>query len=143
MTYTDLSTDELVIIETYFHQNTAVSIIASSVGGARQTVHNVVTFLRAGHSALDYYRQYKKNKKRCGRKRTELPPDQRTYVEEKVAQGWTPDVIAGRKERTINCSFVASAAARRNHIPRKSLDYRTPLEIFMSYMDVGKLSSLF
>ena len=26
------------------------------------------------------------------------------YVEEKVAQGWTPDVITGREEHPINCS---------------------------------------
>lgn len=38
---------------------------------------------------------------------------------------------------------VASAASRRNHIPRKSLNYQTPLKVFLSYMDVGKMSSLF
>lgn len=104
MTYTHLSTDELVIIESYFHQNTPVSKISKRVCRARQTVHNVVTFLRAGHSALDYYQRYKSNKKRCGRKQTALPNDQRAYVTEKVAQGWTPDVIAGRRERNIGCS---------------------------------------
>lgn len=36
-----------------------------------------------------------------------------------------------------------SVASKRNHIPRKSLNYQTPLEAFMSYMDVGRLSSLF
>ena len=101
MTDTHLSTDELVIIESYFHQNTPVSKISKLVGRARQTVHKVVTFLRAGHTALDYYRQYKKNKKRCGRRRTELPAEQHAYVEEK---GWTPDVIAGRRDCHINCS---------------------------------------
>ena len=319
MTYTHITTDELVIIESYFHQGTSITQISKQVGRARQTVHNVVTFLRDGHTALDYYKRYKQNKKRCGRKQTVLPADQHLYVEEKVAQGWTPDVIAGRREHNIGCSgrtlyrmfkrnafdistlpmkgkrkpnghkerrgrqsfrrtmsdretdypafeeefghlegdtivgvhhksavvtlverlskaiitlkpegrtagdietvindwfhqvprnlfksitfdcgkefsnwqtmsnhndvsiyfadpvtpsqrglnehsngmlrkdglpkqldfnevdqrFVASAAARRNHIPRKSLDYQTPLEVFMSYMDVGKLSSLF
>ncbi|OEK56823.1 IS30 family transposase [Staphylococcus equorum] len=289
MTYTHLSTDELIIIEAYFHQNSSVTKISRQMGRARQTVHNVVTFLKDGHTALDYYKRYKQNKKRCGRKQTVLPADQHLYVEEKVAQGWTPDVITGREEHPINCSgrtlyrlfkrniseretdypafneefghlegdtivgvhhksaiitlverlskaiitlkpegrtakdiettlntwchqvprnlfksitfdcgkefsnwrsisnqndlsiyfadpgtpsqrglnehsngllrtdglpkgmdfnqvdqrFVSSVSTRRNHIPRKSLNYQTPLEVFMSYMDVGKLSSLF
>ncbi|OZT78635.1 IS30 family transposase [Salinicoccus roseus] len=104
MTYTHLSTDELVIIESYFHQNTPVSKISKRVCRARQTVHNVVAFFRAGHSALDYYQHYKANKQRCGRKRTRLPADQHAYVTGKVAQGWTPDVIAGRRDRKIQCS---------------------------------------
>src|SRR5699024_5793805 len=99
-----LSTDELVIIESYFHQNTPVSKISKRVGRARQTVHNVVAFLRAGHTALDFYKRYKANKQRYGRKRTRLPEGQHAYVAEKVAQGWTPDVIAGRHDRKIQCS---------------------------------------
>ncbi|MCG1010978.1 IS30 family transposase, partial [Salinicoccus sp. ID82-1] len=44
---------------------------------------------------------------------------------------------------TVDQTFVSSVAARRNHIPRKSLNYRTPLEVFLSYMDDQQLSSLF
>src|SRR5690625_4166341 len=280
MTDTHLSTDELVIIESYFHQNASVSKISEQIGRARQAVHNVVTFLKDGHTALDFYKRYKANKQRCGRKQTVLSNDQRAYVAEKVAQGWTPDVIVGRREQPINCSsrtlyrifkrkdfdfstlpmkgkrkpnghkerrgrqafrrklsdrktdypafkeafghlegdtivgihhksavvtlverlskgiitlkpegrtakdidiyfadpgtpsqrglnehsngllrkdglpkhmdfntvdqrMVASVASKRNHIPRKSLNYQTPLEVLMSYMDVGRLSSLF
>lgn len=44
---------------------------------------------------------------------------------------------------TVDQRMVASVASKRNHIPRKSLNYQTPLEAFMSYMDVGRLSSLF
>lgn len=104
MTYTHLSTDELVIIESYFHQNASVSKISEQIGRARQTVHNVVTFLKDGHTALDFYKRYQANKQRCGRKQTVLSNDQRAYVAEKVAQGWTPDVIVGRREQPINCS---------------------------------------
>ena len=64
MTYTHLSTDELVIIESYFHQNASVSKISEQIGRARQTVHNVVTFLKDGHTALDFYKRYKANKQR-------------------------------------------------------------------------------
>ncbi len=44
---------------------------------------------------------------------------------------------------TVNQIFVSSVAARRNHIPRKSLNYRTPLEVFLSYMVEKELFSLF
>ncbi|TDQ39080.1 IS30 family transposase [Aureibacillus halotolerans] len=104
MAYTHLSTDELVIIEAYFHQNTSVSKISRLIGRARQTVHNVVTYLKEGHTALDYYKRYKVNKTHCGRKQIVLPENQQTYIKEKVAQGWTPDVIVGRQEYPIDCS---------------------------------------
>ncbi|MCB5955848.1 IS30 family transposase, partial [Enterococcus sp. CWB-B31] len=35
-----------------------------------------------------------------------------------------------------------SVASKRNHIPRKSLNYRTPMEVFLSYMDDEIVSSL-
>lgn len=39
-------------------------------------------------------------------------------------------------------SFIQSVASKRNHIPRRSLNYRTPLEVFLSYMNEENLSSL-
>lgn len=42
----------------------------------------------------------------------------------------------------VSESFIQSVASRRNHVPRKSLNYRTPLEVFLSYMNEGNLSSL-
>lgn len=94
----------IVIIESYFHQNVSVSKISTLIGRARQTVHNVVAFLKSGHTVLDYYSRYKANKKRCGRRPTVLSAAQQAYVEEKVTQGWTPDVIVGRQEHPISCS---------------------------------------
>ncbi|MGX6980000.1 IS30 family transposase, partial [Vagococcus elongatus] len=37
---------------------------------------------------------------------------------------------------------ISSVANKRNHIPRKSLNYQTPLEVFLSYVDETVLSSL-
>ena len=42
----------------------------------------------------------------------------------------------------VSESFIQSVASKRNHIPRKSLNYRTPLEIFLSYVEKDDLSSL-
>jgi IS30 family transposase len=30
----------------------------------------------------------------------------------------------------VNQGFISSVASKRNHIPRKSLNYQTPLEVF-------------
>lgn len=104
MTYTHITTDELVIIEAYFHHDTPISHIAKRIGRARQTVHNGIAYLRDGHTALEYYQLHQENKKRCGRKRMVLPTDQQAYIEKQMAQGWTPDVIVGRQEMSIDCS---------------------------------------
>ena len=39
-------------------------------------------------------------------------------------------------------SFIQSITSKRNNIPRKSLNYKTPLEVFLSYVDNDILSSL-
>ena len=42
----------------------------------------------------------------------------------------------------VDQAFVSSIAHKRNNIPRKSLAYQTPLEVFLSYLDESILSSL-
>lgn len=173
MTYTHLTTDELVMIESYYHQNIKVAKIAAYLKRSRTPIYNVVNFLKEGHTALEYYQHYTENKKRCGRRKIDLPLEQQEYINEKVAQGWTPDVIIGRKEMPIGCSMRTlyrrfkekvfdetilpmkgkrkpnghqerrgKQAFKRNKIPRKSLAYQTPLEIFLGYLDGLVLSSL-
>lgn len=73
MTYTHLTSDELVMIEAYFHQNTRVTIIAERLNRSRQSIYNIINFLKMGHTALVYYTQYKQNKKRCGRRKIAWP----------------------------------------------------------------------
>lgn len=42
----------------------------------------------------------------------------------------------------VDQSFVSTVADKRNNIPRKSLNYQTSLEVFLSYMDEDILSNL-
>ncbi len=42
----------------------------------------------------------------------------------------------------VNETFIQSIASKRNHIPRKSLNYRTPMEVFLRHVDKDILSSL-
>ena len=68
MTYTHLTKNELVMIEAYDKEGMAVSHICQSLKRSRQTIHKVIAYLKAGHTAYDYYKDYKANKKRCGRR---------------------------------------------------------------------------
>lgn len=104
MTYTHITMDELVMIEAYYHQGVPVAKIATYLNRTRTPINNVIRFFKAGHTAFDHYLRYKKNKKLCGRKKIDLPKEQQLYIKGKVAEGWTPDVIIGRKEMTIDCS---------------------------------------
>lgn len=36
---------------------------------------------------------------------------------------------------TIDQAFIQSISSKRNYIPRKSLNYRTPMEVFLVYMN--------
>lgn len=104
MTYTHLTTDELVLIESYFTTHQPVAQVAKCLKRARQTIYNVYHFLAEGHTALEYYQQYKENKARCGRHPITLPTEQIDYIKAKVAKGWNPDVLIGRSEQPIHCS---------------------------------------
>ncbi len=42
----------------------------------------------------------------------------------------------------VTDDHIISVAQKINHRPRKSLGYRTPLEVFMSFIEDEKLSSL-
>src|SRR5690554_2162640 len=93
------------MIEAYYHQNISVAIIAERLKRSRQPIYNVINFLKQGHSAINYYKRYKENKRRCGRRKISLPKKEQEYVKEKVSLGWTPDVIIGRAEQPISCSM--------------------------------------
>ena len=104
MTYTHLTTDELVLIESYYHQSKKVEFVANTLKRSRQTIYTVYNALKAGVTIFDYYQRYKSNKKKCGRRPVSLPDNEIKYIRKKVIQGWTPDVIIGRAEFTISCS---------------------------------------
>src|SRR5699024_379137 len=79
--------------------------IAEKLKRGHETVHRVIRQLKKGLTAIDVYLEYTANKAKCGRKKIQLTPDEETYINEKVSDGWTPDVIMGRNERPISCSM--------------------------------------
>ncbi len=42
----------------------------------------------------------------------------------------------------VDESFIQSIALKRNNIPRKSLNYKTPLEVFLRHISKEDLSNL-
>lgn len=105
MTYTYLTTDKLILIESYYHQDKKGTYVAKQLKRAKQTIYNVYKVFDEGLSALDYDRRYKNNKKNCIRRPISLSDDETEYIQKKVVQGWTPDVIVGRAEFPISCSI--------------------------------------
>ena len=67
MTYKHLTIDELTMIESYYLQHYKPVEIANRMGRAIQTIYNVVNKFKQGKTALDYWHQYKENKKKTKR----------------------------------------------------------------------------
>lgn len=80
MTYIRLTINELVMIESYVDNGISVLKIAQSLKRSRQIIHKVVTFLKQGESANDYYQNYKVNKARCGRNQAILSDDEKSFI---------------------------------------------------------------
>ena len=105
MTYTHLTTNELVMIEAYYQENTKVSDIVTSLGRSKQTIYNVINYLKEGDSAYDYYNRYKVNKKRFGRNKTRLTQSEKDFIQTHLEQNWSLDVIKGTYPDRVSCSM--------------------------------------
>ncbi|HEL1783206.1 IS30 family transposase [Streptococcus suis] len=105
MTYTHLTTNELVMIEAYYQEGAKIPEIIKSLGRSKQTIYNVINFLKDGHSAYEYYERYKANKKRCGRRKTSLSQAEKDFIQTHLEQNWSLDVIKGAYSDNISCSM--------------------------------------
>jgi len=75
------------MIKAYFQENIKVLDIANSLGRSKQTIYKVINYLREGHSAYDYYKQYKVNKNRCGRNKTSLSQAEKNFIQTHLEVG--------------------------------------------------------
>ena len=87
MTYTHLTSNELVMIEAYYQEDIKISDIANSLGRSKQTIYNVINYLKEGHSAYDYYKRYKVYKNRCGRNKTSLSQAEKNFIQTHLEAG--------------------------------------------------------
>lgn len=105
MTHTSLTINELVCIDAYAENGMKGYKIAQKIKRSPQKVYDVLNAIKSGKSVKDYYEQTQENMKRRGAKRKDLSDDDLSYVTDKVSQGWTPDVIIGRGERSTQHVF--------------------------------------
>ena len=75
------------MIKAYFQENIKVLDIAKSLGRSKQTIYKVINYLKEGHSAYDYYKQYKVNKNRCGRNKTSLSQAEKNFIQTHLEVG--------------------------------------------------------
>ena len=87
MTYTHLTPDELVMIEAYAKAHQPVAKTAQMLKRSRQTIYTVYDYFKDGHTALEYYQNYNKNKAKCGRHTIVLPAEQVSYIQKKLFKG--------------------------------------------------------
>ena len=80
-----------------------------SLGRSRQTVYDVINFLKDGYTACDYYERYHCNKKRCDLKITSLSHVEKDFNQIHLNQSWSLEVLNGtypdrisRSMRTLN-----------------------------------------
>src|SRR5699024_2824932 len=105
MSYTHLTKTELIFIENYHAIGMKGRQIAKKLRRGHEAIYRVLRQLKVGKTAIEIYSQYKKNKQNCGRKPIQLTQDEIDYINDKVNEDWTPDVIIGRKERPISCGM--------------------------------------
>ena len=75
------------MIKAYFQENIKVLDIANSLGRSKQTIYNVIHYLKEGFSAYDYYKRYKVNKNRCGRNKTSLSQAEKNFIQTHLEAG--------------------------------------------------------
>ncbi|WP_438836439.1 IS30 family transposase [Streptococcus pluranimalium] len=93
------------MIEAYYREGATVSAIVASLERSKQTIHKVINFLKAGHSAYEYYEHYKANKKRCGRLKTQLANSVKVFIQNYLERDWSLEVIKGTYPDKIPCSM--------------------------------------
>ena len=105
MTYTHLTTNEFVMIEAYYKESIKVTDILKTLGSSKQTIYNVINYLKEGHFVYDYYKRYKVNKKGCGRNKTSLSQAEKDFIQTHLDLSWSLDVIKGAYPDRISCSM--------------------------------------
>ena len=93
------------MIKAYFQENIKVLDIANSLGRSKQTIYNVINYLKEGHSAYDYYKRYKVYKNRCGRNKTSLSQAEKNFIQTHLDLNWSLDIIKGAHPDRISCSM--------------------------------------
>ncbi|AXJ12263.1 hypothetical protein Sp14A_03290 [Streptococcus pluranimalium] len=77
------------MIEAYYKEGITLSHIGQSLKRSRQTIYKAIAYLKAGQTAYDYYKDYKANKKRCGRRQTQLTKNEQDFIQIHIELNWS------------------------------------------------------
>ena len=69
------------MIEAYYKEGIKVTDILKALERSKQTIYNVINYLKEGHSAYNYYKQSEVNKKRCDRNKTSLSQAEKDFIQ--------------------------------------------------------------
>lgn len=72
--------------------------IAEKLKRGHEEIYRVIRQLKLGLTAMHIHLQYRANKAKCDHKRIQLSIAEKSYINDKVRDGWIPDVIIGRNE---------------------------------------------
>ena len=113
------------MIEAYYKESLKVTDIVKALGRSKQTAYNVLNYLKEEHSAYDYYKRYKVNKKRCARNKTSLTQAEKDFIQTHLDLSWSIDVIKGVYPDRISCSMrtlyqlADRGIFKKENLPRK------------------------
>lgn len=93
------------MIEAYYQEGMAVSAICHSLKRSKQTIYKLIAYFKAGHTAYDYYKNYKASKQHCGRRKTQLTQSEQTFIQMHLDRDWSLDVVKGTYPDKISCSM--------------------------------------
>ena len=113
------------MIEAYYKESLKVTDIVKALGRSKQTTYNVLNYLKEEHSAYDYYKRYKVNKKRFARNKTSLTQAEKDFIQTHLDLSWSLDVIKGVYPDRISCSMrtlyqlADRGIFKKENLPRK------------------------
>ena len=100
MTYTHLTTNELVMIEAHYQENIKVSDIANALERSKQTIYTVINYLKEGYSTYDYITDINPIRNAVAGKNKPF-----AIIQSHLEQNWSLDVIKGTYLDRISCSM--------------------------------------
>ena len=84
MTYKHPTTRELTLIADFWRQSTKAYQAAKLLDRSQETIYR---FLNSGNTIEQYLKTYQRNKRRCGRKRSQLRKAEIDYIHSRIKAG--------------------------------------------------------
>ena len=105
MTYAHLTTNDLVMIEAYYQENIKVLDIVTSLGRSKQTIYNVINYLKRGTLLMITITDIKSIRNAVAGIKPVLRKQKKIFIQTHLVQNWSLDVIKGTYPDRVSCSM--------------------------------------